>query len=200
MGKLIVVGLTGPTGAGKTTVSRLLTQSGYHIIDADGVAREVVLPGTPSLNEIRHEFGESVINEDGTLNRRALGAVVFADKQKLKKLEALLFPAILSRINELLTLCEQEGKKLVVLDAPTLFESGANSLCDYVIVVMAPQNARIMRIIARDNLTFDQAMQRVYAQQNDAYYLDRADYVVDNGIPAPDYSALLLWLNQILHT
>ncbi len=197
MGKLIIVGLTGPTGAGKTTVSRLLTQNGYHIIDADLVAREVVMPGTPCLVEIMNVFGQQVVNEDGTLNRRALGAVVFSDKQRLKQLEGILFPAIITRIGEMLKKCEQEGETLVILDAPTLLESGADSLCDYVVVVMAPQSARLMRIIARDNLTFEQAMQRINAQQSDAFYLDSADYVVDNGTPDPDYAALLGWLKQI---
>ncbi len=197
MGKMIIVGLTGPTGAGKTTVSRLLMQNGYRIIDADLVAREVVLPGTPCLVEIKNVFGQQVVNEDGSLNRRALGAVVFSDKQKLKQLEAILFPAIIARIGEILKKCEQEGETLVILDAPTLLESGADSLCDYVVVVMAPQSARLMRIIARDNLTFEQAMQRINAQQSDAFYLDRADYVVDNGTPDPDYAALLGWLKQI---
>lgn len=196
MGKLIIVGLTGPTGAGKTTVSKLLTQNGYRIIDADLVAREVVLPGTPCLAEIQNVFGQVVVNEDGTLNRRALGAVVFADKQKLKQLEGILYPAILARINEMLAQCEQEGETLVILDAPTLLESGADSLCDYIIVVMAPQSARLMRIIARDNLTFEQAMQRISAQQGDSFYLASADYVVDNGTPSPDYGALLGWLKH----
>lgn len=197
MGKLIIVGLTGPTGAGKTTVSKLLTQNGYRIIDADLVAREVVLPGTPCLVEIKNVFGQQVVNEDGSLNRRALGAVVFSDKQKLKQLEGILFPAIIARIGEMLKKCEQEGETLVILDAPTLLESGADSLCDYVVVVMAPQSARLMRIIARDNLTFEQAMQRINAQQSDDFYLDSADYVVDNGTSDPDYAALLGWLKQI---
>ncbi len=197
MGKLIIVGLTGPTGAGKTTVSKLLTQNGYRIIDADLVAREVVLPSTPCLVEIKNVFGQQVVNEDGSLNRRALGAVVFSDKQKLKQLEGILFPAIIARIGEMLKKCEQEGETLVILDAPTLLESGADSLCDYVVVVMAPQNARLMRIIARDNLTFEQGMQRINAQQSDDFYLDSADYVVDNGTSDPDYAALLGWLKQI---
>ncbi len=197
MGKLIVVGLTGPTGAGKTTVSKLLAQNGYRVIDADLVSREVVMPGTPCLAEIRCVYGEAVINEDGTLNRRALGGIVFADKQKLRQLEEILYPSIIGRINEMLKQCEQEGEQVVILDAPTLFESGANSLCDYILVVMAPQSARLMRIMARDNLTLEQAMQRILAQQSEDFYIKRADYVVDNGAANPDYPALLTWLKEI---
>ncbi len=199
MGRLYVVGLTGPTGAGKTTVSRFLAQNGYPVIDADIVAREAVLPNTRCLKEIRQTFGEAVIHPDGSLNRRALGDIVFADNIRLKQLEQILYPGIIVRIDDRLKQYRQDGVPVVILDAPTLFESGADSLCGRIIVVMAPRKTRITRIMARDNLSEKQAMERVTAQQSDAFYLDRADYVVDNTTAVPDYTALLDWLAGILN-
>lgn len=199
MGRLYVVGLTGPTGAGKTTVSRFLAQNGYPVIDADIVAREAVLPNTRCLQEIRQTFGEAVIHPDGSLNRRALGDIVFADNIRLKQLEQILYPGIIARIDDRLKQYRQDGVPVVILDAPTLFESGADSMCGRIIVVMAPRKTRIARIMARDNLSEKQAMERITAQHNDAFYLDRADYVVDNTTAVPDYTALLDWLAGILN-
>ncbi|MFA9381591.1 MAG: dephospho-CoA kinase [Acetanaerobacterium sp.] len=197
MGKLYVVGLTGPTGAGKTTVSRLLAQKGFRVIDADLVARQAVMPETTCLAEITRAFGEAVINADGSLDRRALGGIVFGNRDKLSLLEGILFPSIIHEIERQLQQCEREGKRLVILDAPTLFESGADALCDSVLVVTAPKNARLTRIMLRDNLSCEQALQRVAAQKDDAFYLSRANYVVDNGAGQPDYPALLDWLKRV---
>ncbi len=197
MVKQKIVGLTGPTGAGKTTVSKLLAENGYEIIDADLSARRVVLPGSPCLGRIAEAFSTDILNADGTLNRRALGQLVFADNTRLKQLEAIIYPYIIKDINLLIADSARQGHKLVVLDAPTLFESGCDKLCDKVMVVIAPLTARLMRIMSRDNISYEQAMQRISSQQSDEFYVSRADYVVDNANPKPDYSDLLSWLQAL---
>lgn len=194
MARQKVIGLTGPTGAGKTTVSKVLAQNGYFIIDADQVARKVVLPGSECLLKIAEVFGGEVLNLDQSLNRQALGGIVFSNKDKLKQLEGIIFPYIIRDIQQMIKQSEEQGNHIVILDAPTLFESGCDKLCDKVIVVIAPLNARLMRIVSRDSITFEQAMQRISAQQNDAFYTQRADFVVDNAKPQADYSSLLSWL------
>lgn len=197
MARQKVIGLTGPTGAGKTTVSKVLAQNGYSIIDADQVARKAVLPGSECLMKITEVFGKDVLNFDRSLNRQALGHIVFSNKDKLRHLEGIIFPYIILEIQQLIQQSEERGTPIVILDAPTLFESGCDKLCDEVIVVIAPTNARLLRIVSRDGITFEQAMQRISSQHDDAFYTERADFVVDNAKPQADYSNLLNWLSSL---
>lgn len=127
----MVIGLTGQTGAGKTTVSDYLRENGVTVIDADQVARRVVEQGSACIADIALEFGCEYINMDGTLNRRKMARTVFGDKAKLKKLNSLMFPYIIEEIRGELARLKEEQGGLIVLDAPTLFESGADKECDY---------------------------------------------------------------------
>lgn len=122
----MVIGLTGQTGAGKTTVSDYLRENGVTVIDADQVARRVVEQGSACIADIALEFGCEYINMDGTLNRRKMARTVFGDKAKLKKLNSLMFPYIIEEIRGELARLKEEQGGLIVLDAPTLFESGAD--------------------------------------------------------------------------
>lgn len=128
--KNLVVGLTGQTGAGKTTVSDYLKENGVTIIDADHIAREVVESGSACIADIALEFGCEYINMDGTLNRKKMAKTVFTDKAKLKKLNALIFPYIIDSIRTRTAQLRREQQGIIVLDAPTLFESGADRECD----------------------------------------------------------------------
>ena len=151
--KNLVVGLTGQTGAGKTTVSDYLKENGVTIIDADHIAREVVESGSACIADIALEFGCEYINMDGTLNRKKMAKTVFTDKAKLKKLNALIFPYIIDSIRTRTAQLRREQQGIIVLDAPTLFESGADRECDYVVSITAPRQLRRERIIRRDRLT-----------------------------------------------
>lgn len=178
--KNMVVGLTGQTGAGKSTVSDYLRENGMVVIDADKVAREVVETGSACIADIALEFGCEYINADGTLNRKRMAKTVFTDKAKLKKLNALMFPYIIRRLCEEIERSRQEGEGIIVLDAPTLFESGADRECDYVVSVIADEQSRKERIIRRDGLTQQEAQERIDAQHDEEYYKSRSDEILEN--------------------
>lgn len=202
--KNIIVGLTGQTGAGKSTVSEYLRVNGVTIIDADKVAREVVGQGSACIADIVLEFGCEYLNVDGTLNRKKLGETVFTDKGKLRRLNALMFPYILDSIHEEIRNFRARGEGIILLDAPTLFESGLDRQCDVVVSVMASATLRKRRIIARDNLTEEEADHRINAQHNDEYYKSRSWLVLTNNGDQRELhvqaAALLERLKQILET
>lgn len=192
----MVLGLTGQTGAGKSTVSDILrAETGVTIIDADQVARDVMSKGTNCLAEIALEFTIEVLNADGTLNRQRLAKQVFNDRDKLRRLNAISFPHILAEIKAKITEAQNKGAKLVVLDAPTLLESKADRLCEKVVVVIADPVLRKNRIIKRDRLSTADAESRMSSQRSQEYYTKRADYIIDN---AGDMPALRLQILELL--
>ena len=172
-----IVGVTGGRGTGKTAVCREFEKLGAYIVDADQTARKVVQPGSPVLKDIILEFGKEYANEDGTLNRRKLAQTVFSDESRRLRLNAIMHPAI---VNEMLTEAQtallNPQYKLVCLDAPLLIEGGLLPYCDSVVVVLAPKEDRIKRIMARDSLTEEEAAARIDSQPEDAFYLDRVTY------------------------
>ncbi len=178
--KNIVLGLTGQTGAGKSTLCQYLQQKGCSIIDADQVARDVVEKGSDCIADVILEFGIEYLNMDGSLNRRKLAESVFTDKAKLKKLNDIMFPYIIRNIEEKIQLKKEAEEGIIVLDAPTLFESGCDKFCDKVVSVIATEEVRCGRIIARDGLSEDEAMHRIRAQHSDSFYMERSWTVLQN--------------------
>lgn len=178
--KNIVLGLTGQTGAGKSTLCQYLQQQGCSIINADQVARDVVEKGSDCIADVILEFGIEYLNMDGSLNRRKLAESVFTDKAKLKKLNDIMFPYIIRDIQEKIQLKKEAEEGVIVLDAPTLFESGCDKFCDKVVSVIATQEMRCKRIIDRDGLTEEEAMHRITAQHSDEFYVERSWSVVQN--------------------
>lgn len=179
--KNIVVGLTGQTGAGKTTVSAMLTDRGYRVIDADLVARQVVEKGNKCLLDLALEFGIEILDEEGNLNRRKLGRIVFGDKEKRIRLNQITFPYIQEEIQERTRQFHKEGERVVFLDAPTLFESGSDSFCDKVVSVIASADLRLKRLLDRDmDYTREELENRIAAQHNDQFYATRSDFVIRN--------------------
>jgi len=177
----ILVGLTGQTGAGKTTASGYLGRLGYRVIDADVVARHVVAKDSECLGEIAATFGDEVILPDGTLDRRKMGDIIFADKDKRAKMGRIIFPYIQQGIfGEVERMRSAGDAPVIFLDAPTLFESGTHESCDQIISVIAPEDVRLERIMARDKITEQQARARMKAQQDDDFYTSRSDYVITN--------------------
>ena len=176
----MLIGLTGQTGAGKSEVCGILLGYGFDIINADMVARDVTCAGSDCLREIADEFGDGVLQADKSLDRKALGAIVFSDAQRLSCLEGIIFPYILREIDERVRRLRPKSKG-IFLDAPTLFESGASKSCDKICSVTAPKKLRIQRIIARDGITAETARQRMSSQHDDEYYTSRSDYVIING-------------------
>lgn len=181
MSKTIVVGLTGPTGAGKSAVARRLEAVGWQIIDADVLARRVVEPGEAALKALVERFSEAILRADGTLDRAALAKVAFASRETTAALNAIVHPAVIAKMNEELAEAKRRGVRVVALDVPLLFQAGLESLCDLTVAVTAPEAVRRERIRRRDALTEEQAVARMNAQPSAEYYTSRADRVIDNG-------------------
>ena len=180
MDKVYVVGLTGPTGAGKSEVSRRLAAAQIPVIDADVLARQVVEPGSECLRRLAEEFSEDILNDDGTLNRRQLARRAFATPEDTALLNSLTHPYIIEKTNRILMRMEQTHELAAVIDAPLLFESGMDRICDMTVAVIAPFESRLRRIIERDGLPETQARARMAAQQPEEYYSSRAAVVLSN--------------------
>lgn len=176
-----LIGLTGQTGAGKSTVSTMLRKQGFAIIDADESSHEVTGIGCPSLRELCREFGEDLLDENGALKRKLLASRAFSDSEKKKQLEKILFPYILQNMKQKIALLEAKGYRMIVLDAPTLFESGIDSMCDRVVSVTAPEEVRLSRILQRDGMTEEQALLRMSAQHNEEFYRSHSQHIIENG-------------------
>ncbi|MBQ8509359.1 MAG: dephospho-CoA kinase [Clostridia bacterium] len=187
-----VIGITGGSGAGKGEVSHCFMSHGIRTLDTDKVSRAVCEPGKPCLNELVGHFGGEILREDGTLNRRLLASIVFGEEDPDKKLEKLAalnritHHYILEDINAWLGRREKDGCRLVVVDAPQLFESGFNRHCDYTIGVIADEEVRIRRIIARDNISRESAEKRIKSQKSDEFFIENCDFTVynNNGLEA----------------
>lgn len=177
-----LVGLTGKTGAGKSTVSALLKEKGAYIIDGDIVAREVLVDNGDLLKRLSEEFGCGIINVDGTLNRRALAKEAFSTPEKTEKLNSIMHPAINDAI-----FYEAEKAFLnydvVIVDAAAIIESGFTEKSDYLVVVHAPTEIRRERIIKRDGLSEADADVRINGQKDDDFYLSKADFIFKNFSP-----------------
>jgi len=177
--RFLLVGLTGGIATGKSTVSEILARLGAVLVDADQLAREVVAPGEPALAEVVREFGD-VIRRDGTLDRKKLAAIVFAEPSRRKRLEAILHPAIRARFDARLDALTREGfEGIVVFDAPVMIESGGYKNMDRLIVVVTDEVIQRARLVARDADAAD-GERRIASQMPLAEKAKLADYVIDN--------------------
>ena len=173
----MLIGITGGSGSGKSAAARVFAENGAHIIDADKEARTVTKKGSPALSDIKKSFGSEYIGDDGELQRKKLGSLVFSDRKKLDELNKIINKYIRLDIDEKIKNAESS---IVVLDAPLLIEYGLDKKCDYVIAVLADRDIRIKRITERDGLSYEDAETRINSQKNDEYYLEKADYIVYN--------------------
>lgn len=176
---MFVLGLTGPSGAGKSFAADVLQSEGFTVIDADRLARAAVEPGQPCLAALAEAFGSGILQPDGSLDRKRLASLVFADREKLARLNAVTHPFILKRIQAELRALESRGVLFVLLDAPALYQSGADSFCTKVAAVTAPEALRRQRILARDSLTVQEADRRLSAVKEE-YFTAHADYILEN--------------------
>lgn len=179
-GKCLIIGLTGMSGAGKTTACDVFRGNGWAIIDCDVVSRKVVECGKPALSEIAEHFGSEILLPDGTLDRRRLGDLIFSDERRRNELNTVIYPYISYEIIRCAAEYIKGGSKFVLLDAPTLFESGADGLCDRIVSVTAPIDACALRIMQRDGLTREQAENRLKSQHSEEFYREKSDFCVRN--------------------
>lgn len=176
-----VIGLTGPSGAGKGAVGSCFEKRGIPVIDCDKEYHTLLLPPSACTDEIVSVFGERFRSPDGSLDRAALSREVFRDKKKLETLNRISHKYVIERIEALLLPLGERKEKAAVIDAPTLFESGADKLCDAVVAVTADPETRVGRITERDGIPREAALSRIEAQPEDAFYTSRADFVIRNG-------------------
>ena len=167
---ITVIGLTGPTGSGKTTVADAWREHGAYIIDTDKLARQVTEAGSPCLSKLVDVFTSAILNSDGTLNRPELAKRAFATADSAQQLNAITHPAIVELTRQEIEHAAEQGYAVAVVDAPLLYEAKADALCDAIVAVIAPADIRMQRIMARDHLTAEQAAQRMAAQPSDAFY------------------------------
>lgn len=188
-----VIGLTGPSGAGKTIVAQMLD---LPVINADSIARQVH-KDPEVLARLCERFGEDIAR-GGMLNRTLLASRAFADPQSTADLNAITHPKIIERIHQALASLTLDGTPCCVLDAPLLFEAGANTMCAVTVAVLADRDMRKNRIVERDGITAERAQQRIDAQPDDAFYLERCDHVIRNNGRISDLHAAVQALRPTL--
>lgn len=176
---MIVIGITGPTGAGKTTALKEIERLGGVIIDCDIVYHHLLVENEALKSELEYRFG-SLRNKAGEFQRKALGAIVFHDAQALEDLNSIAHRYVYQEVIRLLEEIKCKGKKLVAIDAIGLFESKIAMLCDYTVAVIAPPQQRIERIMQREGISRDYAEARVTAQKPDLFYIEHCEYILNN--------------------
>lgn len=197
---MIIIGICGASGSGKGYVCSVFEGHGVKWIDTDGVYKELTKPNAPCTNELAGFFGERILNMDGSLNRKELSRLVFQSEnaeQNRKKLNEISHYHIRIRTKELITYYEEQGYKAVAIDAPVLFESGFDKMCDVTICVTAPQELKIERIMARDSITQEQALARLNSQLSDEALIELCDYEIKN-TNGSDVEAQILAILQSL--
>ena len=185
------IGLTGSIACGKSNVSAVLRELGAAVVDGDLLSRELTAPGGPALPAIRETFGDGVFHADGTLNRRALGDVVFASDAARQRLDGLMQPLLRSLILRRMEEARAGGAKICVLDMPLLFEAGLDTLCDTVWCVHLPREEQLRRLMARDGLTLSQAEARLRSQLSSEEKAARAQVVIDTSGSIDETRALI---------
>lgn len=194
---MIIVGLTGGIASGKSLVSSYLKDQGIPVVDADLVAREVVKPGSPALKQIVSRFGPTILKEDGSLNRRAMGKIVFKEPSELAFLNHLLQPLIRQAINEKIKNASKNEQRLLVLDVPLLFEQGYDNICDQVMVVFVDRITQIKRLMKRNGYSQSEAVSRIQTQLPLATKIKFADIVINNnGSPEATKKQVIEWLKS----
>lgn len=195
MADTLVVGLTGPIGSGKSSVCKIFVSRGYVVVDADRLAKKVVEKGSKTLCELSEKFGFDVINEDGTLNRKMLAQKAFSSKENTELLNSITHPAILALVKKEIKENAENGNTKIIYDAPQLFESGSDSLCDKVICVIAKKEKRIERVRKRDNMPYADIENRISVQYSDGFFTEKSDYIIENNTSLDE---LLVRTNEVI--
>lgn len=176
-----VIGITGGIGTGKSTVTDYLKSKGFEVIDADEISRNLTKGKSETVVNLGKVFGHTILNEDGTLNRKGLADIVFNDDEKKQVLENIVTKKVIELIENKLDVLKQENKeKLVFIDAPLLFETDVKDLIDFAWCVVADEEIRIERVIARDNCNRQQVLDRMKNQLSDEVKTSLSDEILDN--------------------
>lgn len=177
-----ILGLCGGSGSGKGTVANIFSYRGIPAIDTDVVYHSLISGFSVCVRELADNFGEEILTADGAVDRRRLAKIVFSDESgsNQRKLNAITHKHVIDKVKKMLPEFESEGVPAVLIDAPMLFESGLDKICNRVIAVVADKNVRIARIIIRDGITYEDAEKRLASQISDAELISKCDYVIEN--------------------
>ena len=191
-----ILGLTGGIACGKSTISAYLKEFGLPVIDADECSRVVVEKGSIGLEKLTERFGNKILENDGTLNRKALGQIVFSDSEQLSLLNSVMEPLIREEISRRLN--QENNADLVVLDAPLLIEQHYDKICDFIMTIDVPKKIQLERLIERDNLSEDEAKSRIESQLSSRERNGFADVVIDSsGTVEQTRKQVIKWLKTI---
>lgn len=177
---MLVVGLTGGISSGKSTVTSWFLEKGIIVLDADRIVRQLQKPGSQLLYDLAHEFGSSVIKEDGELARDVLGSIIFHDEVAKQKVNKLIHPLVKQKLVEGIEKAKANGEQLIVLDIPLLFESKFESLVDDTVVVYVPREVQVKRLMKRDQIDESYALAKINSQMSLEQKRARGDYVLNN--------------------
>lgn len=177
---MLILGLTGKTGAGKSMVCSLLKEKGCYIIDGDLVARQILGIGSPVIERLKETFGEDVVKYNGEVDRKILASRAFSSRTETEKLNTITHPAIREKILEEIEIAKIEEYEVCIIDAAALLESEIKNDCNFIAVVFSPMDVRLKRIIERDNMSVTDAKRRIDAQREDEFYLENADIIIIN--------------------
>jgi dephospho-CoA kinase len=175
-----VFGLTGNIGSGKSTVAAMLREAGIPVLDADRISRQVTAPGGRAYDAVVQAFGRGILLDDGSVDRKRLGEIVFADPSSRKRLEKFTHPAILEAMKEAIAGIERDGHRAAVVEATLIHETGRKGLFEAVIMVTCDRETAISRLAARDGMSRGQAEARLRAQMDAGRKAGASDYVIDN--------------------
>lgn len=201
---MTVIGITGPTGAGKTTALEVLAERDFEIVDCDALYYRLLRTDGELRQNLAGAFGP-VFLPDGSLDRRALAGRVFSSKEELAKLNRIVFPAVSAAVEQKIKNCSQKG---LAIDAINLIESGIGALCDATVAVTASPAVRLKRIMARDGLTEEQARARIGAQKSEAWYRENCMFLLENREEDRDtcrelmrafFNNILVWMEERVH-
>lgn len=177
---MLTVGLTGSSGSGKGYVCDIMKKVGIPCLDTDVVCREVYMKGQDCYYDLVNCFGEEILRDDGEIDRHALFELTFPDKDKYEKLNSIAFYHIMRSTKKWIDEREADGEKVIIIDAPMLYESGFDKMCQKVICVTADMPTQLRRIMHRDGISEEEARVRLGKQKSDIYYTSRADYALNN--------------------
>ena len=186
-----ILGLTGGIACGKSTIAEALRSLGAAIVDGDAISRGLTAPDGEALPGIRRLFGDGVFREDGTLNRGALGAIVFGDEKAMAEYNAMIQPMIMRKIDEAVEAARAAGSEVCVMDMPLLYEVGLDRRCDRVWCAYVPEEVQVRRLLERDGLGREAALQRIRSQLPTEEKAARADVVIDTDRPMEETAAMV---------
>lgn len=176
---MLVFGITGGSGSGKSSASERFRENGIYVIDADKTAREVVRQGEPCLEELVKELGSEILNDDGSLNRRKTGEIVFSDKKKLDILNRVTHKYIQKALEDKLNKIDTD---IAAVDGAVIIDSPVEKMCSFLVSIMADKEIRVKRIMARDDISREAALKRIESQPSDEFYIANSRYLLYNNI------------------